>query len=289
MDRFRWHALSVEETLNILKTKIIGLDKDEVEKRRATYGPNELRRERGRSRLSIFLNQFKNVLILILLIATGLSIIIGEVLDAVLIITIVMVSAVLGAFQEYRAEKALEALRKLTAPEATVIRSGMEKRVLAREIVPGDILVLMAGDRVPADARILESHELKLDESSLTGESTTVTKIVDPLPEDTPLADRLNMVYAGTVVVYGKGKAVVVATGMKTEMGKIAEIVQEVKEEKTFMIFQIFLPRLLESREINASHLARCTILLFINILTKPVVFSSASALNMAIIFRIGI
>jgi len=233
VNQINWHALAVDEVLKILETKPQGLDEDEVERRLALYGPNELRREKGRSRLSIFLNQFKNVLILILLIATGLSIIIGEVLDAVLIVTIVMVSAVLGAFQEYRAEKALEALRKLTAPEATVIRSGMEKRVLAREIVPGDILVLVAGDRVPADARILESHELKLDESSLTGESTTVTKIVDPLPEDTPLADRSNMVYAGTVVVYGKGKAVVVATGMKTEMGKIAEIVQEVKEEKT--------------------------------------------------------
>jgi len=233
VNQISWHALAVDEVLKILETKPQGLDEDEAERRLALYGPNELRREKGRSRLSIFLNQFKNVLILILLIATGLSIIIGEVLDAVLIITIVMVSAVLGAFQEYRAEKALEALKKLTAPEATVIRSGMEKRVLAKDIVPGDILVLMAGDRVPADARILESHELKLDESSLTGESTTVTKMVDPLPEDTPLADRSNMVYAGTVVVYGKGKAVVVATGMKTEMGKIAEIVQEVKEEKT--------------------------------------------------------
>ena len=233
VNRVDWHALTVDEVLNILKTKPQGLDEDEAERRLALYGPNELRREKGRSRLIIFLNQFKNVLILILLIATGLSIVIGEILDAALIITIVIVSAVLGAFQEYRAERALEALRKLTAPEATVIRSGVEKRVLAREIVPGDILVLMAGDRVPADARVFESHELKLDESSLTGESTTVTKIVDPLPEDVSLADRLNMVYAGTVVVYGKGKAVVVATGMNTEMGKIAEMVQEVEKEKT--------------------------------------------------------
>ena len=233
VNRINWHALAVDEVLKILETKPQGLDEDEAKRRLALYGPNELRREKGRSRLSIFLNQFKNVLILILLIASGLSIMIGEVFDAALIIAIVIASAVLGAFQEYRAERALEALRKLAAPEATVIRSGTEKRILAREIVPGDILVLMAGDRVPADARIFESHELKLDESSLTGESTTVTKIVDPLPEDTPLADRLNMVYAGTVVVYGKGKAVAVATGMKTEMGKIAEIVQEVKEEKT--------------------------------------------------------
>ncbi|RLG05365.1 MAG: hypothetical protein DRN68_08795, partial [Thaumarchaeota archaeon] len=230
---YNWHSMSVGDILRTLKTSFNGLSEDEVKRRLTTYGPNELKEEKRRSWLNMFLNQFKNVLILILLIATGLSIIIGEVLDAVLIITIVIVSAVLGAFQEYRAERALEALRKLTAPEATVIRSGTEKRVSAREIVPGDILILTAGDRVPADARVFESHELKLDESSLTGESATVTKIVDPLPEDTSLADRLNMVYAGTVVVYGKGKAIVVATGMNTEMGKIAKMVQEVKEEKT--------------------------------------------------------
>ena len=121
VNQINWHALAVDEVLKILETKTQGLDEDEAERRLAYYGPNELRREKGRSRLSIFLNQFKNVLILILLIATGLSIIIGEVLDAVLIVTIVMVSAVLGAFQEYRAERALEALRKLTAPELSLI------------------------------------------------------------------------------------------------------------------------------------------------------------------------
>ena len=229
-----WHALAIDEILRSLKTTLNGLTDREASERLAIYGPNELRKEKGRSKIGIFVEQFKNVLIIILLIATGLSIVIGEVLDAVLILTIVLASAVLGAFQEYRAERALEALRKLTAPEASVIRSGKEKRIPAREVVPGDILVLTAGDKVPADARIIEAHDLKLDESSLTGESTTVTKSADVLlPEDTPLADRVNMVYAGTVVVYGKGKAVAVATGMNTEMGKIAAFVQEVKEEKT--------------------------------------------------------
>jgi len=219
--------------LKILNTSVNGLSEQEAAKRLATYGPNELRREKRKSGLSIFLRQFKNVLIIILLAATGLSIVVGEVLDAALILSIVVASAVLGTFQEYRAEKALEALRELTAPEASVIRLGRERRIPARDVVPGDILILTAGDRVPADARIMEAYDLKVDESSLTGESTAVAKRVDPLPEDVNLADRVNMVYAGTVVVYGKGKAIVVATGMNTEIGRIATFVQEVKEEKT--------------------------------------------------------
>ncbi len=233
MLRAKWHSLTIERVLDALKTRANGLSEEEARKRLEIYGLNELRREKGKSKLQIFISQFKNVLIIILLIATGLSILIGEILDAALIVSIVLASAVLGTFQEYRAEKAIETLKKLTAPEATVLRSGAEVRVPARTIVPGDVLILRSGDRVPADARIIESIELKIDESSLTGESIAVAKIVEPLPEDTPLADRINMAYAGTVVTYGKGKAVVVATGMNTEVGRIAAMVQEEVEEKT--------------------------------------------------------
>ena len=233
MQTRKWHSLPAEAVLKELGTSLNGLSDEEARRRLEIYGFNELRKERGKSVLDIFAGQFKNVLILILLIATALSLLVGEVLDAILIVSIVFASAALGTFQEYRAEKAIETLRKLTAPEATVIRSGREMRIPAREIVPGDILILMAGDRVPADARLIESVDLKVDEASLTGESVAVAKSVDPLPEDTPLADRLNMVYAGTVVTYGKGKAVVVATGMNTEVGKIAALVQEAVTEKT--------------------------------------------------------
>ncbi|MCD6236170.1 MAG: HAD-IC family P-type ATPase, partial [Thaumarchaeota archaeon] len=229
----RWHALTADQVLRTLETDLNGLSEEEAARRLEVYGPNELREEKRKSKLEIFINQFKNILILILLIATGLSILIGELLDAVLIVSIVLASAILGTFQEYRAERAIETLRKLTSPEATVLRSGREVKVPARSIVPGDVLLLRAGDRVPADARIIESIDLKIDESSLTGESVAVAKKVDPLPEDTPLADRANMAYAGTVVIYGKGKAVVVATGMNTEVGRIAEMVQEEVEEKT--------------------------------------------------------
>ncbi len=229
----KWHALEVEEIIKILKSSPLGLSREEARRRLENYGPNELRKEKGRSRIQIFIEQFKNILVAILILAAVLSIVIGEVLDSVVILAIVIASAALGFIQEYRAEKALEALRKLTAPMATVMREGDEEEIPAREVVPGDILVLNAGDKIPADARIIESHNLKVDEAPLTGESVTVTKIVDPLPEDTPLSDRKNMVYAGTIVTYGRGKAIVVATGMNTELGKIAATVQETEKEET--------------------------------------------------------
>ncbi|RLE63087.1 MAG: calcium-translocating P-type ATPase, SERCA-type [Thermoprotei archaeon] len=229
----KWHALAVNEVLEILKSNPLGLSVEEAEKRLEIYGPNELKKEKKRGRIKIFIDQFKNILVIILILAAALSIAIGEVTDSIVILAIVVASAILGFVQEYRAEKALEALKKLTAPTATVVRNGEEIEIPAREIVPGDILVLNAGDKVPADARIIESHNLKVDEAPLTGESVTIAKVVEPLSEDTPLSDRKNMVYAGTVVTYGRGKAIVVATGMNTELGKIAASVQETEKEET--------------------------------------------------------
>ena len=229
----KWHALAVDKVLKILESRPSGLSAEEARKRVEVYGPNELRREKKKGKIQIFIGQFKNVLVAILILAAALSAIIGEITDSVVILAIVVASAVLGFIQEYRAEKALESLKKLTAPTATVVRNGEEVEVPAREIVPGDILVLNAGDKVPADARIIESHNLKVDEAPLTGESVTIAKITEPLPEDTPLSDRKNMVYAGTVITYGRGKAVVVATGMNTVLGKIAATVQETEKEET--------------------------------------------------------
>ncbi len=227
-----WHSLKVEEVLERLRTKPEGLSEEEARRRLEVYGPNELEREEGRPPLAILVGQFKNPLVALLMAATALSVAIGEILDAITIVAIVLASAALGFYQEYRAERALEALKKLAAPMAHVLRDGREVTIPAREVVPGDILVLAAGDKVPADARVIESINLQVDEASLTGESVTVAKMVDPLPEDTPLPDRKNMVYAGTVVTYGKGKAVVVATGMQTELGRIAASLQRVEKEK---------------------------------------------------------
>ena len=228
-----WHSMEVDEVLQALRAEKEGLSTEEVQKRLKEYGPNELKKEKRKSPVRLFLEQFTDILIIILLIATALSMAIGEVYDAIVIIAIVIACAVLGFFEEYRAEKALEALKKMTAPTATVLRNGKEVQIQTSEVVPGDILLLYTGDKVPADARLIEAVNMKTDEAPLTGESTPVNKNVKPLPEDTPISDRRNMVFTGTVVVYGRGKAVVTSTGMNTEFGKIAKMVQTVEEEET--------------------------------------------------------
>ena len=169
----------------------------------------------------------------ILLIAIGLSFAVGETTDAIIILAIVIASAVLGFSQEYRSEKAVEALKKMTAPTANVLRDSKELKIPASQLVPGDIILLYTGDKIPADAKLLEAFMMKTDEASLTGESAPVNKRTLPLPEETLLNDRSNMVFTGTVVVYGRGKALVTSTGMKTEFGKIAEMVQAAPQEKT--------------------------------------------------------
>ncbi|NWF97279.1 MAG: HAD-IC family P-type ATPase, partial [Candidatus Thorarchaeota archaeon] len=228
-----WHAMEIEETFKALNAKETGLSQEEVQKRLSQYGTNELRKEKQTSPVELFARQFKDILIIILLIATGLSLYLGEVVDAIVIIAIVFACAVLGFVEEYRSEKALEALKKMTAPTATVLRDGKEVKIPTSEIVPGDIVLLYTGDKVPADSRLIEAVNLKIDEAPLTGESTPVNKDVNPSPQDAPLNDRRNIVFTGTVVVYGRGKAVVTSTGMNTEFGKIAKMVQMTGEEET--------------------------------------------------------
>ena len=228
-----WHAMEIDETMKQLNTKNTGLSQEEVQKRLQQYGTNELQKEKGTSAVKIFIEQFEDLLIVILLIATGLSIYLGEITDAIVIIAIVLACAILGFVEEFRSEKALEALKKMTAPTAMVLRDGKEVKVQTSELVPGDIVLLYTGDKIPADSRLLESFNLKIDEASLTGESSPVTKEVTPLPEETPINDRRDMAFTGTVVVYGRGKAVVTSTGMTTEFGKIAKMVQVTEEEET--------------------------------------------------------
>ncbi len=228
-----WYSETPEATLEELKSTERGLTNQEAKQRQETYGPNELKKEKGTSPLKILIGQFTDILMVILLIATGLSIAVGEVTDAIIILIIVIASAALGFSQEYRSEKAVEALKKMTAPTASVLRDGKEVRIPATELVPGDILVLYAGDKVPADGRLLEAFTMKDDEAPLTGESSPVQKSAETLPEHTQLNDRENMVYTGTVVVYGRGKAVVTDTGMTTEFGKIAKMVQSAPTEQT--------------------------------------------------------
>ncbi len=243
-----WHTVATDEVLKSLGSSRDGLSEQEAKARLEQYGFNELKERKRRTPLQMFLDEFKDVFILLLIVATIFSVAIGyyelqsepskdfleTYADAIVIGIIVILVAVAGFIQEYRAEKALEALKKLAAPKARVMRGGKETIVAAREIVPGDILVLESGDHVAADARLIDSIELKTDEAVLTGESTSVGKdALALLSENTPVSDRKNMVFTATHTTYGRGKAVVTTTGMKTEFGKIAELVQEAAEEET--------------------------------------------------------
>ena len=228
-----WHALSPEETLKELNVSERGLSQSEAQKRLAQYGSNELQKEKRSSRIRMFLEQFTDVLIVILIIATALSVAIGEIVDAIVIIAIVLATAILGFVEEFRSEKAVEALKKMTAPTAVVLRDGKEVKIQSTEIVPGDIILLHTGDKIPADARLLKSFNLKIDEASLTGESSPVNKNIDSCGAEADLNDRRDMVFTGTVVVCGRGEAVATSTGMNTEFGKIAKMVQITEEEET--------------------------------------------------------
>ena len=229
-----WHALDVDRVIHRLRTDPHrGLTSDEVARRLAESGPNELKKEEKASPLRLFVGQFKNMLILILLAATGLSLLVGEWVDALMIAVIVLLSAVLGFVQEYKAEKALEALKKMLSPTITVLREGREEEIPSRDLVPGDIILLEAGDKIPADARLVEVRSLNCDEAALTGESVPVRKETAPVGEKMPTGEQINMVFAGTIVTYGRGKAVVIATGMTTEFGRIAEEVAAAEAKKT--------------------------------------------------------
>ena len=227
------HSKTVRQALEELKSTEKGLSHDEAESRLKQYGLNEIREGKKVSPLDIFLGQFKSVVLWILILATIISAFLKEYIDAVVILVIIILIAVLGFFLEYRAEKSIEALKKLASLKATVIRDGEKKDIDSKEIVPGDIILLETGDKVPADARLTESLNLQTQEAALTGESTPVKKHTDKLPESIPLADRKNMVFAGTIIVAGRASAVVSGTAMQTEIGKIASMIEEVKPEPT--------------------------------------------------------
>lgn len=234
MGRTAWHAISIQKAFELLESGNDGLPSNLAHRRLERFGKNKLSSQRGSSGWRLLLSQFQNVLIIILLAATVLSGVLGHGIEAVAISVIVLFAVLLGFLQEFRAEKALEALGELAAPTARVLRDGTETEVPASEIVPGDICLLATGDRVPADGRLLEAVNLRIEESSLTGESVAAEKNdSDTVEENAALGDRTNMVFSGTTVSYGRGKALVVATGMQTELGKIAGMLQTIESEKT--------------------------------------------------------
>jgi len=231
-----WHTKTIDQVLNELGVNpATGLSSAEVEERRKQHGENKLKGRKKKSLIALFFAQLNNMLICVLLIAAAITLFIGEYVDAAIILLVVVLNAVIGVIQETKAEKAIEALQKMTTPRAVVKRDGQVKEVRSEELVPGDIVILDAGRYVPADLRLLESANLQIEESALTGESVPADKNAQDVHPDpnTPLGDRSNMAFMSTLTTYGRGVGVVVATGMATEIGKIAESLDQDGEDLT--------------------------------------------------------
>jgi Ca2+-transporting ATPase len=229
----QWHNLQGEETVQTLGSRHSGLSEAEVEARLLQYGANELKGKEKAPPVLVFLRQFLSPLIYVLIAAVIISFAVQHYMDALVILGVLLLNAIVSFMQESRAEKAMEALVRMTAPRAKVKRDGELKQIPARLVVPGDILLLETGDRVPADARLIEISNLKINEATLTGESMPVDKHTEVLGEEVPIAERKNLAFMGTTVSYGRATAVAVRTGMSTELGKIASAIGEVKPEKT--------------------------------------------------------
>ncbi len=223
-----WHKLSIPETLELVGTNLQGLSAIAAEDKLIHHGPNELQEGKKKSIALMLLAQFKDVMILILLAAAVIARIVGDFTDSIVILIIVLLNALLGFFQEYRAEKAMQALKQMAITQARVLRDGNITDLPATALVPGDVVMLEAGNAVPADLRIIESKNLKIEEAALTGESQAVDKITDAIEtDDLPIGDKKNMAFKGTFVTYGRGTGVVITTGMQTELGRIAKMLQE--------------------------------------------------------------
>lgn len=228
-----FYQAPLDEIYRKLQSRPAGLTPDEAARRLEQHGFNELQTRTRLNPLLIFLAQFKSFIIYILLFAVAFSLLIGEYVDSIIILIILLVNAIIGFCQELSAHKSLEALKQISTLHATVLRGGQRKMIVARELVPGDIIQLQAGDKVPADARIIEAVQLKVEESALTGESVPVEKVPQQLTAELPLGDRRNMLFSATSLATGNGRALVVATGMATELGKITELVKGAEEEQT--------------------------------------------------------
>ena len=227
------YRMTKEEILQHQHVSEKGLTEGRVQEIRQKIGENQLQATKKKSPVRIFAEQFCDLLVVILIVAAVVSMLSGNVESTVVIFVVIVMNAVLGTVQYLKAEKSLDSLKALSSPHAKVLRDGKKMKIFSKEIVPGDILLLEAGDMIAADGRILDNYSLQVNESSLTGESTNVDKSEDAIEEEVALADRINMVYSGTLVAQGRAVVLVTATGMKTEMGKIAELMNATQERKT--------------------------------------------------------
>ncbi|MBP8790032.1 MAG: HAD-IC family P-type ATPase [Breznakibacter sp.] len=229
-----WHTETVDSVFSAFSTSVKGLSAAEAVERLQEYGPNELAGEKKSTFWQIFFSQFLNVLVIVLIISATISLFLGKNVESISIFIIVALAAVLGTLQEYQAGKALEALRRMASPNATVVRDGETCEIAASDLVPGDVVVIAYGNKVPADIRLIESNNLQIEEAALTGESLAVEKNIDVVElADCPLGDRKNLLYMGTSVSNGRGRGVVVGTGKQTEFGKIATMLENTKTEQT--------------------------------------------------------
>ena len=228
-----WYQMDAASVLKEMDSKEEGLSRQEAKHRLQEYGENALQEGKKKSALQVFAEQFKDLLVIILLIAAVISMVSGNVESTIVIIAVLIMNAILGTVQHEKAQKSLESLKSMSAPNAKVMRDGQKVELPAREVVPGDILLLEAGDLTAADGRILNQYSLQVNESSLTGESANVDKEEEAISEEVPLGDRKNMVFSGSLVTYGRAEVVVTETGMKTEMGKIADLMNATKEKRT--------------------------------------------------------
>lgn len=219
-----WHAMSTKDVLNVLDTQLSGLSAAEVNARLLHYGYNRLPPAKARTRFIRFISQFNNILIYVLLSAAGITLVLKQWVDTIVILLVVMFNAAIGYFQEAKAEKAIAALTEMLALKATVIRNAKRMKIAAKDLVPGDIIILQTGDKVPADVRLLKTNNLQINEAILTGESMPIEKQVDPDPHNAVTADRKSLAYSGTLVTYGSGVGVVVDTGSTTEVGRISAL-----------------------------------------------------------------
>ena len=228
-----WYMIPKEEILSRLKSDKNGLSKQQAEALLKEKGENALQEGKRKSILRVFLEQFLDLLVIILIAAAIVSAITGDVESMLVIVAVIVLNAILGTVQHQKAAKSLESLKSLSSPNAKVIRDGVKIEIPSKLVVPGDILILEAGDLVAADGRILNNFSLQVNESSLTGESTNVDKSDADISSETPLAERANMVYSGSLVTYGRAVVAVTSTGMDTEIGKIASLMNATKEKKT--------------------------------------------------------
>ena len=234
-----WYAVPVKEAFEILDSSEDGLKADEANKRTEIFGPNMLAQAKKHGPVKRFLLQFHNALIYVLLVAAVITALLQEWVDSAVIFGVTIVNALIGFIQEGKAEKSLDSIKSMLAPKATVLRDGKKKKIDAQELVPGDVVILKSGDKVPADLRLFEASDLQIDEAALTGESVPVDKKTNELDEDTPLGDRSCMAFSGTLVTYGQGRGVVAATGEHTQIGRISSMLSEVETLTTPLLRQV--------------------------------------------------